>query len=281
MNRNTPHTSIIKLWIKSNWYDSICSIQTYVLTKTCKQDKNVPSRSLFQEQRAPSHASNSNSRDQAHERTPNLNTINHSTDIPKIEMAEARSNKRQSLGETSGKIKRRSITNGSHHNTQRYQMELWYGFMIMEELAYNAGHTTQAQKSAQANIDFGIPPAEALELATASIAFLRVAQRAWPYTRLDNTPDQQFHLMQIPFDIQVDADTGLALMYQILVHFEKPTKEYVSAEITQLTATRLTLMGIQTGDILEAIVPLCNTKPSQPWTGMIKLYLKLSTTDGQ
>jgi hypothetical protein len=104
---NTPHTSIIKLWIKSNWYNSICSIQTYVLTKTHKQDKNVPSRSLFQEQRAPLYASNNNSRDQAHERTPNLNAVNHSIDILEIEMAEAGSNKRQSLGETNGKIKRR------------------------------------------------------------------------------------------------------------------------------------------------------------------------------
>jgi hypothetical protein len=159
-------------------------------------------------------------------------------------MAEVGSIKRQSLRETSGKIKRRSITNGSHHNTQRYQMELWYGFVIMEELACNARHTAQAQKSAQANIDFGIPPTEALELATASIAFPRVAQRAWPYARLDNTLGQQFHITQIPFDVQVDVDTGLALTYQILVHFDKPTKEYVSAEITQLTAARLTLMGI-------------------------------------
>jgi hypothetical protein len=156
-------------------------------------------------------------------------------------------------------------------------MELWYGFVIMEELACNAGHTTQAQKSAQANIDFGIPPAEALELA---IAFPRVAQRAWPYARLDNILGQQFYIMQIPFDVQVDADTGLALTYQILVHFEKPTKEYVSAEITQLTAARLTLMEIQTGDILEPIAPLCSTKPSKPWNGMIKLHLKSPTTDG-
>jgi hypothetical protein len=227
------------------------------------QDKNVPSRSLFQEQRAPSHASNSNSRDQAHERTPNFNTVNHSTDIPEFEMAEAGSNKRQSLGDTNSKFKKLSITNGSHHNMKRYQMDLWHGFVIMEELACNAGHVAQLQKFAQANIDFGIPPAEALELTTASIAFPRVPQQAWPYARLDNTPSQQFHLTQIPFNVQVDVDTSLALTYQILVHFEKPTKEYISAEITQLIAVRLILMGIKTGDILEPIVSLCSTKPSK------------------
>jgi hypothetical protein len=205
MYRNALHTPIIKLWIKFNWYDNICSIQTYILTKNRKQDKTMPNRSLFQDQRAPLHASNNNSRDQAHERTPNFNAVNHSTDIPDIEMAEAGSNKRQSLGETSGKFKKRSTTNGSHHNTQRHQTDLWYGFVIMEELACNEGYIAQAQKSAQANIDFGIPPTEALELAIASIAFPRVPQQAWPYawpyTRLDNTPGQQFHLTQIPFDV--------------------------------------------------------------------------------
>jgi hypothetical protein len=134
----------------------------------------------------------------------------------------------------------------------------------MEEIARKVGHIAQAKKSAQASIDFGILPAEALELATASIAFPRVPQCAWPHKRLDNTPGQQFHLMQIPFDIQVDADIRMALTYQIMVYFEKPVKEYVSAEITQMTVARLTLMGIQTSDILEPIVPLCSTKPSKP-----------------
>jgi hypothetical protein len=74
-------------------------------------------------------------------------------------------------------------------------------FVIMEEIASNARHIGQAQKSAQAYIDLGIPPAEALELATTSIAFPRVPQRAWPHKRLDDTPGQQFHLTQIPFDV--------------------------------------------------------------------------------
>jgi hypothetical protein len=64
-----------------------------------------------------------------------------------------------------------------------------------------------------------------------------------------------------------------------LVHFEKPLKDYVSAEITQLIAVRLILMGIQTNDILEPIAPLCSTKPSKPWNGMIKLHLKPPTTN--
>jgi hypothetical protein len=80
--------------------------------------------------------------------------------------------------------------------------------------------------------------------------------------------------------VQIDIEIGLAFTYQILVHFEKPLKDYVSAKITQLIAARLTLMGIQTGDILEPFVPLCSTKPSKPLNGMIKLHLKSFTIDG-
>ena len=40
-------------------------------------------------------------------------------------------------------------------------------------------------------------------------------------------------------------------------------------------------MGIQIGDILEPIVPLCTIKPSKPWNRMIKLHLKSPTIDRQ
>jgi hypothetical protein len=99
-------------------------MQTCELTQIRKQDKNIPNHSLFQDQRTPSHASNSNSKDQAKEHTPNLNIVNHNTDIPEIKMAKAVSHKRQSFGETNGKSKKRSTTNGSHYNTQNQQTDL-------------------------------------------------------------------------------------------------------------------------------------------------------------
>jgi hypothetical protein len=150
----------------------------------------------------------------------------------------------------------------------------------MEEIATNVGHAAQPYKSTQSSIEAGLSPAEALELATATIAFPRVPQRAWPYIRPDNILGQQFHLIQIPFDVQFNAKTRLALTYQIMIHFEKPLKDYVSAEITHHIATRLALMRIPTGDILEPIALLCSTKPNKPWNGMIKLYLKSPTIDG-
>jgi hypothetical protein len=85
--------------------------------------------------------------------------------------------------------------------------------------------------------------------------------------------------MQIAFDIQIDPSTCISLTYQILFQCEKPLKDYTSAKITQLTTARLAHMGIQVGDILEPIAPLCNTKVSKAWNGMIKLPLRSPKID--
>jgi hypothetical protein len=112
----------------------------------------------------------------------------------------------------------------------------------MEEMAINAGQAFQPYRSTQSSIEVGLSPAKALELATATIAFPRVPQHAWPYVRPDNILGQQFHLTQIPFDVQINAETGMSLTYQIMIYFEKPLKDYVSAKIAQLTVERLALM---------------------------------------
>ena len=42
---------------------------------------------------------------------------------------------------------------------------------------------------------------------------------------LDYKPRQNFHLKQIPFDVEIDLKTKYALTYQILIQFEKTIKE--------------------------------------------------------
>ena len=146
-------------------------------------------------------------------------------------------------------------------------------------MAINIGQAVQPYRSTQSNIEARLLPAEALELATATIAFSRVPQWVWPYARSDNIPGQQFHLTQIPFHVQINADTGMALTYHIMIYFKKPFKDYVSIEIVQLIAERLALMQLPTGDILDPIAPLCSTKSNKPWNGMIKLHLMSPTKD--
>jgi hypothetical protein len=110
---------------------------------------------------------------------------------------------------------------------------------------------------------------EALELATAKVAFPRVSQRAWPNARSDSKPGNQYHFTELLFDVQVDSSTNFARIYHIMIHFGKPIKEYFNSEIKYMTNTRFQKIGIHLGDILEPIAPLCSTKDPGAWNGMI------------
>ena len=67
---------------------------------------------------------------------------------------------------------------------------MWFGFMIMEELAQCVGCVIQTHKLAQANEKFEIPPTEALDLVTIAIAFAKVLQCIWPYIMSSNIHSQ-------------------------------------------------------------------------------------------
>ena len=101
---------------------------------------------------------------------------------------------------------------------------------------------------------------EAAELHSAKISFSRVQQQRWPSRRTDGHTGYHFHLTQVPSDIEVNPDTGFALVYQILLNFEKPTTAYTSQEIIDMTQARLQKMDIELGDLREPIAPLCNAK---------------------
>jgi hypothetical protein len=101
---------------------------------------------------------------------------------------------------------------------------------------------------------------EALELAMARVAFPRVPQKTWPNTRSDDKPGNQYHLTQLPFDVQINFETNFACIYHIMLHFEQPIREYFSNEIIEITNARFQKMSIHLGDILEPIAPLCRAK---------------------
>ena len=123
-------------------------------------------------------------------------------------------------------------------------------------------------------LQVGIPSEEACELVSGQIAFPRTLQQLWPFFRNDNVPGQQYHLTQISFDVEVDSLTRYARTYQILLHFQKPLKPYISKEIVELVTKRFQKMDITLGDILEPVAPLCLSKDSRPWNGMVKIHLK-------
>lgn len=106
-----------------------------------------------------------------------------------------------------------------------------------------------------------------------------MSQYEWPQERDDKVPGQHYHLIQIPFDIEIDQETGLALKYQIFLQFEKPTVAYIGEAITNLAKTKLQQMQIELGNILEPIAPLCSTRDERAWSGLLKVHLKNPNID--
>jgi hypothetical protein len=196
-------------------------------------------------------------------------------------MAEAAPCKRHSNGDISNPRKKSLTHQGSNSQPmQQSTTEIWLGFPTMEELAKLAGTQSIDQSCPRTNEKAGLSAKEALELASAKIAFPRIKQQAWPNTRSDNQPGNQFHLTQLPFDVHVDSATNFACTYHIMLHFEKPIKDYISSEIIEMTSVQFQKMGIMLGDILEPIVPLYSAKDPKAWNGMTKIHLKNPTTDG-
>lgn len=113
---------------------------------------------------------------------------------------------------------------------------------IMEEQAKLTGRTPQETASTKILLELGLNTKEAQELATTRISFPRVDQHKWPQERDDKVPGHHYHLTQIPFDI--DQETGLAFVYQIFLHFEKPTIVYTWEAITNLAKIRFQEMQI-------------------------------------
>jgi hypothetical protein len=92
-------------------------------------------------------------------------------------------------------------------------------------------------------LKLGFRENEAVELHTTKISFPRVQQQRWPSKLTNGRTGHHFHLTQVPSDIDVNLATGFALVYHILLNFEKPTVAYTSQEITDMTQTILEKNG--------------------------------------
>ena len=159
--------------------------------------------------------------------------------------------------------------------------KLWLGFSAMEEIAKDAGkEPINYRYSMNELLKLGYMEKEAQELQETRISFPHVNQEMWPIARPDKVPGQQYHLTQVPFNMETDEETGFALVYNILFHFEKPATCYTGEDIIILTRERLDATKIEVGNIIQPIAPLCSTKGTRIWNGMIKAHLKNPTTDG-
>ena len=60
---------------------------------------------------------------------------------------------------------------------------------------------------------------------------------------------QHYHLIQIPFDVELDQEIGLACVYQIFLHFKKPKTTYIGDAIITLAKERFQSMKIELGTL--------------------------------
>jgi hypothetical protein len=138
---------------------------------------------------------------------------------------------------------------------------------------------TEINISIRELIRMGFRESEAAELHTAKISFPRVHQQRWPNSRQDGRTGHHYHLTQVPSGIDINVDTGFALVYHILLNFEKPSIAYNNIKIIEMSKARFHKMGIELGELREPIVPLCNSK-NDIWNGIIRVHLKKPEVDG-
>jgi hypothetical protein len=162
-------------------------------------------------------------------------------------------------------------------------LEFWYGFPVMENLAYEANLPPLITRaSVQKLVTQGYTTSEAEERRTAKMSFPRVMQKLWPINRPDFAAGQHINLTQLPSDIEVHSATHLSLDYQVLLHFEKPSTPFTQDQIMKKVLLRLSSMNILLGDqIREPVAILCHgPKNIRVWSGMVKLHLKNPELDG-
>ena len=161
------------------------------------------------------------------------------------------------------------------------EVEFWLGFQAMEQIVLSKGREPIAINIPLEDlILMGHTPGEAQEILTAKTSFPRDIQKLWPTQRLDNVEGQHVTLMQLPFDIDTNQETGLSLDYHIVIHFEKPTMHFNQDQILKNVLLRLKEMNIDIGDgIGKPIAVLCYTS-TKAWSGMVKLHLKNPEKDG-
>ena len=147
-----------------------------------------------------------------------------------MEIANITSRKRQASQGNSQPNKKPTTDSTKGTNSSNLNLhDLWLGFQNMEMLAIDLSVEPYVY-SLETCLQAGIPSKEACELVSAQITFPRTLQQLWPFSHNDNVPGQQYHLTQIPFDVEIDSLIGYARTYQILLHFEKPLKPYTSGD---------------------------------------------------
>ena len=119
----------------------------------------------------------------------------------------------------------------------------------------------------------GLPKEEAEELTTTKMSYPRVLQKLWPSSREDGIKGQHVNITQLPFDVDLNHETGLSWDCHISLHFEKPKTNFTQEQILKKVILRLEEMKIELGsNIGEPLTMLCHIS-TKIWSRMVKIHL--------
>ena len=180
---------------------------------------------------------------------------------------------------------------GQHQRRKRKKLTLketdtpptnfWLGFDMMERIAIDEGAPHCFTPTSTHNLIKSGFSEEAKEYLNSVHSYPRVNQSCYPLHRPDGIAGQHFNITQLPFEIEVDPDTGLSQDYQVAIYFEKPIHQHTHEKILKATQDSLKDMRITLGSrIAEPIAILCRNGSNMHWAGTIKLHLKYPGVDG-
>ena len=198
-----------------------------------------------------------------HDGAAKHNTRHHSFDTTnEIVMEEVTPPSKRTSPNLSKASQKKSKSNSFIISLYRYpsQMEFWYGYPIMETIAYEAGiPPILISMPLEELIATGYIASEAAELCSACISFPRVQQNFWPTTRPDGIEGQHLNITQLPFDIEVNPKTNISLDYHLLLHFEKLNTPFSQDQVMKKLVMCFQTMDIPLGDLIgKPIAVLCH-----------------------
>jgi hypothetical protein len=155
--------------------------------------------------------------------------------------------------------------------------QFWLGFEAMEKGAPLSFTPTPINNLTRS----GFSEKEAKEFLKSVLSYPHVEQTCFPLCRPDGIAGQHYNITQLPFEVEIDPDTGLSHDYHVPIYFQKSNRQCTHEEILTSTQARLKEMRIPLGNkIAEPIAILCRNGSSRHWTGTIKLHLKFPGVDG-
>jgi hypothetical protein len=93
-------------------------------------------------------------------------------------------------------------------------------------------------------------------------------------------PGPHYNLIQVPLEVETD-EHGFSLDYQVEFHFEKPTKNFTTQDILNMTVERLTIMEILLGRSIARKIQVKTTHQAPKyWTSIIQVHLLHPEVDG-